>query len=743
MDYHALTVALLGLFLVGVISYKPYTICNPNNDVCEYWLVLEEKLTMVHNSDLVYGHAGLLYKYNQHWSNASSTVSPEDVISSDGFQRMVIAINTSVPGPPIVMYEGQTVLVHVRNKLLSDSAAIHWHGIHQRGTPWMDGVAYISQCPIGPGQTFTYRFKAEPRGTYWYHSHVGAQRTNGAFGAFIVKERPKDGVVQPRDMLMTVGDWHHHDSNEVYVRMVYGNFINNKKYKTTTTLDGGKFSGVPWVSALIEGKGRYFDPATGVQFETPLAWFNVTKGETVRFRVIGVGAIYPLRISVDQHNLTLIASDAFDIEETPCESFIINPGERFDFLLTANQEVSNYWIRAVSMEANVYNHTTEAILHYEGADTVEPKTRRQDCTQNSVCVVVNCPFLYFPTGYYTKCLTFHDIAAKDPETTPVYEEGKSEEHFLNFHFPGTVFTPGAVNGRKFEMPGISSLTQSDQIADNYDCKNKNCGEDKVCFCHYGLDLPFNQTIQMVWINMGSGKGWSHPVHLHGHSFYLLKMGYPAYDPATGQLTADNPDVDCGGDPKQNFCNEARWSSQDWTGGNIPGLNLKNPPRKDSIIVPTGGYVILRIRSDNPGKWFLHCHIEVHALDGMAMVVNEATDRSPDPPLGFPVCQHFYNDPSRDIQFITQQQQLALKDEKSFWSRNTITVVVTSILGVIICVQFIFIYFSLSKSNNLEDKPKTCARHAKEQLEKQGGLAKEIEREIGSIRAVKPTKPAPY
>ena len=88
----------------------------------------------------------------------------------------------------------------------------------------------------------------------------------------------------------------------------------------------------------------------GVQFETPLAWFNVTKGETVRFRVIGVGAIYPLRISVDQHNLTLIASDAFDIEETPCESFIINPGERFDFLLTANQEVSNYWIRAVSME---------------------------------------------------------------------------------------------------------------------------------------------------------------------------------------------------------------------------------------------------------------------------------------------------------------------------------------------------------------------------------------------------------
>ena len=43
--------------------------------------------------------------------------------------------------------------------MLSDSAAVHWHGLHQKGTPWMDGVAYITQCPIGPGQTFTYKFK--------------------------------------------------------------------------------------------------------------------------------------------------------------------------------------------------------------------------------------------------------------------------------------------------------------------------------------------------------------------------------------------------------------------------------------------------------------------------------------------------------------------------------------------------------------------------------------------------------
>ena len=72
---------------------------------------------------------------------------------------MVIAINETVPGPPIVVYEGQTLRIHVKNMLLSDSVSIHWHGLHQRNTPFMDGVGYISQCPIAAGQTFSYLFK--------------------------------------------------------------------------------------------------------------------------------------------------------------------------------------------------------------------------------------------------------------------------------------------------------------------------------------------------------------------------------------------------------------------------------------------------------------------------------------------------------------------------------------------------------------------------------------------------------
>ena len=53
------------------------------------------------------------------------------------------------------------------------------------------------------------------KGTYWYHSHIGAQRSNGAFGALIIKEREKENASSPRDMIATVGDWHHLHSSEV------------------------------------------------------------------------------------------------------------------------------------------------------------------------------------------------------------------------------------------------------------------------------------------------------------------------------------------------------------------------------------------------------------------------------------------------------------------------------------------------------------------------------------------------
>lgn len=70
---------------------------------------------------------------------------------------------------------GDTIVVDVKNHLLGESTTMHWHGLHQKENPYMDGVPHISQCPIHPHATFRYKFKADNPGTHFWHSHTGKQ----------------------------------------------------------------------------------------------------------------------------------------------------------------------------------------------------------------------------------------------------------------------------------------------------------------------------------------------------------------------------------------------------------------------------------------------------------------------------------------------------------------------------------------------------------------------------------------
>ena len=76
----------------------------------------------------------------------------------DCFEKLAVTVNGEAPGPTIHATQGDTVVVTVHNKLWTENTAIHWHGIRQIGTPWADGVSGVTQCPIPPGETFTYRF---------------------------------------------------------------------------------------------------------------------------------------------------------------------------------------------------------------------------------------------------------------------------------------------------------------------------------------------------------------------------------------------------------------------------------------------------------------------------------------------------------------------------------------------------------------------------------------------------------
>jgi FtsP/CotA-like multicopper oxidase with cupredoxin domain len=569
-----------------------------------------------------------------------------DFISVDGYpeSRMLYVVNGSLPGPTLTVYPGQNITVHVINRLMDTAISMHFHGIVMMGTPFSDGVGFVTQCPIYPGQRFSHNFKiSQPSGTYWYHGHVGMQRSMGMFGAFIIKRKPVPDSPDPEEHVLVLQDFNHDwDSEMVYFKMEYGMFRGIKKHGNTRSHDNGQFSLFPFHSGLINGRGRFRDPDKNYAHNNaPLAVFKVKKGNSYRFRVIAAGLLYPFRLSVDGHELIAVATDGFDVDPVPVESIIINPGERYDYMLEANQAAKNYLIRSVTLEVGV-THMAEATLNYEGVDaSLEPTTSRRVCTAGKPCKVLNCPFKYFPKGSNIICISVDQLRGKYGDA-PKADSSNYKQFFFNFAFPTSKqgWTPSSVNGRAFIHPPVSALSQMDEV--KWGCDPKECGEEKVCSCLYHVDIGFGDTVQMVFLNMGSGKGWGHPIHLHGHSFYVVKQGFARYNTTTGKIIGDNLDVDCHGnlDRDKSLCNSATWADSTWVGDSIPGINLKRPPLKDTIIVPSSSYAVVRFKADNPGLWIMHCHIEMHNANGMSMLIREAKDRIPKPPKNFPTCRNF-------------------------------------------------------------------------------------------------------
>ena len=113
----------------------------------------------------------------------------ENCILADGKIKTIEVINKLMPGPSIQVCKGDTIVVNLMNMLRSQRVtSIHWHGIKQKGTPYMDGVGMVTQWPILPMTSFQYRFSASDSGTHFWHSHSGVQRAVIclAFKRFIV-----------------------------------------------------------------------------------------------------------------------------------------------------------------------------------------------------------------------------------------------------------------------------------------------------------------------------------------------------------------------------------------------------------------------------------------------------------------------------------------------------------------------------------------------------------------------------
>jgi len=99
------------------------------------------------------------------------TISDQEV-NPDGVYRSMILINGQFPGPLIECNEGDTLSIEIDNQSVN-ATSLHWHGIYQNGTNWMDGTVGVTQCAIAPGGKFKYEFTVTGQsGTYWLVSYL-------------------------------------------------------------------------------------------------------------------------------------------------------------------------------------------------------------------------------------------------------------------------------------------------------------------------------------------------------------------------------------------------------------------------------------------------------------------------------------------------------------------------------------------------------------------------------------------
>lgn len=709
--------------------------CDPLAEVCEFKLVIEELQTFTSykvpkNPAQVIPHLGGATYYLSHGKYIRSrsleeedqgclleeASSEEDftnngctvpaTVDGDTF-RAFIGVNGLSPGPTLIAHENQIISVNVSNQLQTEVTSMHWHGIHQKQTPWMDGGGLVSQAPIQPGSTFRYIFLASPPGSHWYHSHMGAQRTDGLAGALIVREgeakenrsRALLGELMPgletfRDEpgkhTLILMDWQPKPSIGLFARFqsALGFYLRKAAekiptdsesfYEATKSPDGAEVGTIPFWSGMINGKGRhtaYTDEPVAYE-DSQLSVFEVEEGNLYRFRVIGVQSLYAYRFSIDDHKLILVATDGDMVEPIIADYVIVHSGERYDFILnTTGNNITNYWIRAetVESEANDFlDHMAEAILHYTGADVPSPASNysevtseRRTCSPDDKCVAANCPFKEFPASFGIDCIHIHQFRSLEDEEgkelpTLEVDEGCTDcVHFLNFGFDGRGRT-SSINARNFILPPTPYMSYPEQYELDLNSKKtcQLCGpEDEEtgepspeCACthvrvlasHLENTNPYRShdpTIQLIISSIGdrgigSFKDFSHPVHLHGHYFHVLHVEHGLT--VDGVLNKSTEDIVC----NHTRCFDPRWGVEknlsEYRGDPVPGQTntyyiRSKTVRKDTVLVPAGGYVIVYFRADNPGYWLMHCHIELHQLGGMALIFREYGSHPPPPP----------------------------------------------------------------------------------------------------------------
>lgn len=283
----------------------------------------------------------------------------ESPINFTGSPRMATTVNGSLPAPTLHWREGDTITIHVTNHLKEDTS-IHWHGII---LPFaMDGVPGISFAGIAPGETFTYQFKLEQNGTYWYHSHSGMQEATGVYGAIVIEPAQSDPVRSDRDHVIQLSDWTDEDPMRVLAKLkMQGDYYN---YNQPTVVDFLQDVSADSLTGALEKRKMWNEMRMSptdladlsanvltylMNGTTPAGnWTGLFRpGERVRLRFINGAANTFYDVRIPGLKLTVVQADGVNLEPVTVDEFRFGPGETYDVIVEPKDQAYTVFAQAM------------------------------------------------------------------------------------------------------------------------------------------------------------------------------------------------------------------------------------------------------------------------------------------------------------------------------------------------------------------------------------------------------------
>ncbi|XP_002520231.2 laccase-17 [Ricinus communis] len=529
--------------------------------------------------------------------------------------KSMVTVNGQFPGPRIMAREGDRLLIKVVNNV-QNNISIHWHGIRQLRSGWADGPAYIAQCPIQTGQSYVYNYTIiGQRGTLWWHAHISWLRST-LYGPLIIL--PKHGVPYPfakpyKEVSIVFGEWFNADTEAVIKQALQTGGGPNVS-------DAYTINGLP---------GPLYNCSAKDTFR-----LKVKLGKTYLLRIINAALNDELFFSIANHTMKVVEVDAVYVKPFDTKTILISPGQTTNVLLKTKLHYPNatFLMTArpyVTGQGTFDNSTVAGILEYEPSQ----KTHHSLSINKLQFFKPKLPVLN-DTSFATKFSS--QLRSLDSAEFPANVPQKVDKQFFFTVGLGTSPCPknqtcqgpngtmfaASVNNVSFDMPDIA-LLQAHFSGQSNGVYNPNFPSSPLFPFNYTgnppnntmvssgtkvVVLPFNTSVELIMQDTSILGAESHPLHLHGFNFFVVGQGFGNFDRNK--------------DPTK--------------------FNLVDPVERNTVGVPSGGWVAVRFLADNPGVWFMHCHLEVHTSWGLKMAWVVLDGKLPNqkllpPPADLPKC----------------------------------------------------------------------------------------------------------